>query len=224
MAEIAESGGGGKSHGKRRAKKQSTHIDMTPMVDLACLLITFFMLTSAFSKPKSMNIVFPEKPKPGEITEAPEIDDRRALHVILTADDRVLWYAGLADPTAASLPTLQETDFSAEGIRRILLERNKDLFAQIQELDLNVLEGTLDVPADSVEVLKRELKTNDNTGPIVLIKATDNVRYKNMVDIIDEMAITNIARYAIVDINVVELKMVQNFFAAEARGGASSNK
>jgi len=64
--------------------------------------------------------------------------------------------------------------------------------------------------------------TEDRVGPIVLIKATEGVRYKNMVDIIDEMAITNIARYSIVDINTVELKMVQNFFAAEARAGAAS--
>lgn len=60
MAEIIQEEKGAKG-AKKRAKKHSTHIDMTPMVDLMCLLITFFMLTTAFSKPKVMEIVLPEK-------------------------------------------------------------------------------------------------------------------------------------------------------------------
>jgi biopolymer transport protein ExbD len=59
MAEIQQSGGGGDS--KKRAKKQSTRVDMTPLVDLAFLLLTFFVLTSTFSKPKVLRMIFPEK-------------------------------------------------------------------------------------------------------------------------------------------------------------------
>jgi len=226
MAEIQESGGGGGSHkGKRRAKKMSVNVDMTPMVDLMCLLITFFMLTAAFSKPKSMEILFPEKLRPDEQANAPQIDKDRAFHIILTNNDRILWYEGLADPTEAQLPTIHETDFSAQGIRQILLQRNKDLFEKMQDIDNDVTTGALDVPTDSVNAIKRQLRNEDKLGPIVLIKATDNVRYKNMVDIVDEMAITNIARYSIVDLNSVEQVMVQRFFAAlAASGGASSNK
>ncbi|MBN1159350.1 MAG: biopolymer transporter ExbD [Bacteroidales bacterium] len=222
MAEIAETGG--QQHkGKKRAKKHSTHIDMTPMVDLACLLITFFVLTSAFTKAKVMEIVYPERQEEGEESNAPQISERRAFHIILTENDRILWYAGRADPTRETLPTLYETDYSADGIRRILLERNKSLFTQIQEMEEAVLEGRLDVPRDSINAMRRQMMTDDDVGPIVLIKATDGVRYKNMVDIVDEMAITNIARYSIVDINEVEKVMVRRFFAAESSGAASSN-
>lgn len=222
MAQIAESGGGSKHKGKKRIKKHSTVIDMTPMVDLMCLLITFFMLTSAFTKSKVMEIVFPEKQEEGEESNAPQIDDSRAFHVILTDNDRVLYYEGLADPTKDALPTLYETDFSADGIRRVLLLRNRPLFEQIYTMNQGVFTGELDLSNDSVAALKRQMMTDDRVGPIVLIKATDGVRYKNMVDIIDEMAITEIARYSIVDINDVERLMVRRFNAAGGTGGASS--
>lgn len=217
MAEIADTGG--QQHkGKKRAKKQSTHIDMTPMVDLACLLITFFVLTSAFTKAKVMEVVYPEKLDAEEQENAPQVAESKAFHIILTKDDRILWYAGRADPTRASLPTLYETDFSANGIRKVLLERNKSLYTQLKELEDAVLRKELDVPRDTVEAMRRRMMIADESGPTVLIKATDGVRYKNMVDIIDEMAITEIASYAIVDINHVEEVMVQRFFAAESGG------
>jgi len=203
MAEIiANEGGHGKKKGKARAKKHGTHIDMTPMVDLACLLLTFFMLTTAFSKPKVMEIVLPEKADKN--VKQPELDKDRALHVILIEGDKVLWYNGLADPSKPPLPTLTETDFSADGIRRVLLQRNKDLFIEIEEMNKNVTEGKLEIPRDSVASRRKKMMTADKKGPVVLIKAAENVKYKNIVDIIDEMAICNVARYALVDINPVE--------------------
>ncbi len=206
---------------KARAKKHGTHIDMTPMVDLACLLLTFFMLTTAFSKPKVMEIVLPEKADKN--IKQPELDKDRALHVILIEGDKVLWYNGLADPSKPPLPTLTETDFSDDGIRRVLLQRNKDLFIEIEEMNKDVTEGKLELPRDSVTARRKKMMTADKKGPVVLIKAAENVKYKNIVDIIDEMAICNIARYALVDINPVEKKMVADFLASQA-SGATSNK
>ena len=206
MAEIIANEGGGKKKGKRRAKKHSTHIDMTPMVDLTCLLLTFFMLTTAFSKPKVMEIVLPDKDQ--KIKDQQKIPKWRTLNIILDENDRVFWYNGIADPTKPPIPTLEESDYSKDGIRKILLNRNKILFKEIESLNKSVTKGKVAISRDSLTRSIRELKKEDKVGPIVLIKATDKAKYKNMVDIIDEMAITNIARYAIVDINTFEKRLL----------------
>jgi biopolymer transport protein ExbD len=193
------------------------------MVDLACLLLTFFMLTTAFAKAKVMEIVLPEKPKDNVKIDAPEVDKDRALNIILISGDKVIWYNGLADPSKPPLPTLNETDFSDEGIRRVVLQRNKDLFVKVEEMNKAVVEGTLKLPRDSIEARRKKMYTDDTKGPVILIKAADDVKYRNIVDIIDEMAICNVARYALVDINAVEKKMVADYLVAKA-SGATSNK
>lgn len=219
MAEIIGNEGG-KQKGKKRSKRHSAHIDMTPMVDLFCLLLTFFMLTTTMSKPKVMEIILPERTK--DPTNAPQIDDRRALNIILIENNRVLWYNGLADPTKESLPTLNETNYSDDGIRQVLLQRNKELFTQVYEMNQGIIDGTLDIPKDSIASRKRKMYNEDRTGPVVLIKAGEKVKYNNIVDIIDEMSITSIARYALVDINIVEKKMVADYLASNPSGAASN--
>ncbi|HAH23091.1 MAG TPA: biopolymer transporter ExbD [Prolixibacteraceae bacterium] len=206
MAEIVQEEGQ-KGKGKRKAKKHGTHIDMTPMVDLACLLLTFFMLTTAFNKPKVMEIILPEKPKENE--KPPELDKSRALNILLIDNDKILWYDGLADPSK-TLPVLTETDFSKDGIRKVLLMRNKELFAKVNRMNTDVKEGKLKIPRDTLEARTKHLYKEDKSGPIVLIKAADGVKYRNIVDIIDEMAISNVARYTLVDINPVEKMMVKS--------------
>ena len=216
MAEIVQEEGH-KGKGKKKAKKHGTHIDMTPMVDLACLLLTFFMLTTAFNKPKVMEIILPEKPKENE--KPPELDKSRALSIILFEEDKVLWYSGLADPSK-ELPVLTETNFTKDGIRKVLLQRNKDLFMSITQMNKDVVDGKIKLPRDSIEGRIKRFYKADKSGPIVLIKAADGVKYRNVVDIIDEMAITNIARYSLVDINSVEKTMVQNYISSKSSGTA----
>lgn len=219
MAEIIqnESHGGGK---KKRVKKHGTHIDMTPMVDLACLLLTFFMLTTAFNKPKVMQIILPEERNKDDI--APEISETRALNLILIGNDKILWYNGIADPTKPPLPVLNVTDFSKDGIRKLLLQRNKDLYKKIALFKKDVIEGKIEMPQDSVESRILEMMRDDKVGPIVLFKATDEAKYRNFVDIMDEMVITNVRRNSLVDINPVEKMMVRNFLIANPSVAASN--
>ena len=200
----------GKKGGKRRAKKHSTRIDMTPMVDLMCLLITFFMLTTAFSKPKVMVITMPEKDKKNKPKDQPQISAFRTLNIILTGDDKIYYYMGNANPKKPPLPTMVKTDFSKDGLRKILLEKNKALFTKIFEYRDKRITGKLVVADTTADNEIKRMKKEDKEGPIVLIKADEGAKYKDIVGVIDEMAICNIASYAVVDLNSVEMDMLKN--------------
>src|SRR5512140_230425 len=163
MAEIIQEE---KGKGKKKAKKHAPHIDMTPMVDLMCLLITFFMLTTAFSKAKVMEIILPEKIKDPTKQEAPRIAASRTLNIILGPDNKVYTYPGNVKPEEYnSLPPLNLTDFSPTGIRQILLERNRTLAKKIEEFNQQVIAGKINLPPDSVRARISKLKTIDDTGP-----------------------------------------------------------
>ena len=81
-------------------------------------------------------------------------------------------------------------------------KRSISLTMMLQQVKLNI-------PRDSVQSAIRKLKSDDDTGPIVLIKAYKTANYGNFVDILDEMSIIGIARYTFVDINWIEEKMVE---------------
>src|SRR4028119_1861504 len=118
MAEIQQQADSGKG-GKKRAKKMSTKIDMTPMVDLAFLLLTFFMLTTTFNKPNVMQLTMPVKEKNPE--EQSQIKASDAFTIIMGEANKLYYYEGLL--AADVKPELKVSDYSAEGIRKVLLER-----------------------------------------------------------------------------------------------------
>ncbi|GAB3240566.1 biopolymer transporter ExbD [Hymenobacter seoulensis] len=170
MAEIQQQADSGKG-GKKRAKKMSTKIDMTPMVDLAFLLLTFFMLTTTFSKPTVMEVAMPVKPKPTD-PEPPAIKASNALTLLLGENNKLYYYDGLLSSTTK--PELKLSGYDANGIRKVLLQRrsNKDL--------------------------------------VVLIKPDEKSNYKNMVDILDEMNITETKKYALVPIAKPDQELIKS--------------
>ena len=167
MAELGGGGGGGKKGGKVRSKKSSTRIDMTPMVDLAFLLLTFFVMTTTLNKPQTMEITMPEKPK--EEDKQPMVNEKRVLTLVLGENDKIYWYLGITDPK------VDVTSFSNEGVRKLLLRENK----QIKEM-------------------------------VVLVKPSDQSRYKNVVDILDELTISDVQRFALVEITDVDKELIKD--------------
>jgi biopolymer transport protein ExbD len=185
-------------HKKVRAKKSSTHIDMTPMVDLAFLLLTFFMLTTTFSKPKTMEIVMPVKPDKPEV----ELKINNAVTVLLGDKNRIFWYYGEFKPETQ----LEETDWSPKGIRKILLEKNAYANEKIKDLEKKLLKG--EIP-DSVFKKQRVEIEGEKPALFVLIKTDDKAKYKNVIDVLDECNITNVGKYALVDMMTKELELMQ---------------
>ncbi len=178
MAQIEESGGGGKGK-KGKGKKHAPSVDMTPMVDLAFLLITFFMLTTTFSKPQTMQLNMPDKT---DTKEKQESKASESLTLLLAKDDKVLWFQGLPEEAK-----LAETDYSSEGLRKLIMEK-------------------------TVQVGKNEKGENKI---VIIIKPLDESKYKNVVDVLDEMNITVSQRYAIVDLIPAEKELVTKYQASK---------
>ncbi len=204
MADL-NTGDGGGGHGKKgkvRAKKSSTKIDMTPMVDLAFLLLTFFMLTTTFSKPQTMEINMPVKD--GEKTP---VAASTAMTIILSEKNRVYYYFGIEDPK------VEVTNFGPDGIRKVLLERNQKTIQQVAALKKKFEAQPIepkDKPAKEKELKKEINKVKSAKDALmVLIKTDDKAKYKNVVDILDEMSITNVGKYALVDVSPAELELVK---------------
>ncbi|MBS1647027.1 MAG: biopolymer transporter ExbD [Bacteroidetes bacterium] len=205
MAEIADDGGGHKKGGKKRAKKQSTRIDMTPMVDLGFLLLTFFVLTSTFSKPKSMEISFPA-PIDNQ-TKPPEV--KNGITLILTKDNRIFYYKGQFNapnnPDGKPATELSETTFSSGGLHKILLEMNTYANDEIAKLETKVKNRQL---ADTAfKRLAMDAK-GDKRSLTALVKTDDQATYKNVVDAVDELNVCLVGKYVIVDMTAPEYALL----------------
>ncbi|MCU0438378.1 MAG: biopolymer transporter ExbD [Raineya sp.] len=178
MADIDTSSGGGK---KKGPKKVSTKVDMTPMVDLAFLLITFFMLTTTFNTPKIMQVIMPDKTE-----KKPENKDQAEgrCSVILLGDekDALYWYQVIKDQK----PELQQLPYNNNQIRDFLMKKKKEAISY----------GSC------------------NKQFTVVLKFKDKASYKNMVDLLDEMAIVGVSRYGIQDLEENDTKLIDAYKGA----------
>lgn len=163
------------SGGKVRSRKLTSRVDLTAMVDLAFLLITFFMLTTSLSKPKSMDLLMPERKG-----EPSHFAADRTMSILIGDNNKAYCYMGYLTET-----TPKEITLGTRELRHELAARNKEILAN---------------SATSGKPRK---------GIIVLIKPGKKSNYGNLVDVLDEMAIADVATYAIADLDEKEIKIVE---------------
>ena len=174
MAELDTSGGGKKGKGKVRSKKASTRVDLTAMVDLAFLLITFFMLTTTLAKPQAMDLTMPDKDE--KTHDQLPVAASRTMTVLLGSKNKLEWFVGEPGKVAPNVD-----GYGKEGIRKVLLENSqriksqygKDMFVVISPSDksnykdlVNILDeikiadiqsyGIVDITPLGVDLLKRD--------------------------------------------------------------------
>jgi biopolymer transport protein ExbD len=171
MAEMDTSGGGGhkKGPGVKKAKKLSTRVDLTPMVDLGFLLITFFIFTTTMSQPTGMKLNLPKDTDKPE--EQNKVKESGVLTLLLGKNDQVYYYEGTLAPDASNLKTSNFKDIRSE-------------------------------------ILSKK-KSTDPKDFVVVIKPDADCTYKNVVDMLDEMLINDVKRYATVEISPVEYQLIQ---------------
>lgn len=204
MAEIEAGGGGGKHKGGKKRKKLSTRVDFTPMVDLGFLLITFFMLTTSMNKPQTMEINMPVEKKDDNMPVKASL----AITLLLTKEDKIVYY--FVDEKTGEPMTPEITDYSKGGIRAVLLRENKLRNPNVDSIPIykDMLNKGI-ITQDAFKAHATDIKSYKD-GLIVVIKATDKARYNNLVDILDEMLICNVGRYAVVkDILPQEIDMLK---------------
>ncbi|SDE66743.1 biopolymer transporter ExbD [Riemerella columbipharyngis] len=159
MAEVQVQDKGEKG-GKVRSKKQNTRVDMTPMVDLGFLLITFFMFTTTFSKPNVMDLGLPAKPKKNQPKPPPtEIDLTNSITVIIGKNNKIYYHQ--TDKDGLNVSSLQESNYDREGITKVIEDaksRAKDqskFTVIIEPTDDAVYKNFVDI-LDDMAVLKNE--------------------------------------------------------------------
>lgn len=187
MAEMDTSSSGGhkKGPGVKKGKKLSTRVDMTPMVDLGFLLITFFVFTTTMAKPKTMEINMPYKDENKPQEDKSKVKESTAMTVLLSKDHRIYYYEGIgSDPTKP--PQVQVTYFkNKNGIRDAIIAKKQ-----------------------KVDALKQQGVLTATDNATILIKPDDNSTYDDLVNILDEMSINDVKVYAIVDITPVDKEFI----------------
>lgn len=211
-AEVQESGG---KRGKSKQKKITVRVDFTPMVDMNMLLITFFMLCTTLSKPQTMEISMPSNDK--SITEQQKsmVKASQAITLLLGADNKLYYYEG--EPNYKDYTSLKETSYTPDGIRSILLQKNVAAVNKVRALKLQKLD--LKISEEEYRKQVSEIKSGKDT-PTVIIKATDDASYKNLIGALDEMQICNIGKYVITDIAEADEFLIKNY---DAKGELSQN-
>ena len=210
---------------KSRQKKQQIRVDFTPMVDMMMLLITFFMLCTTLAKPQTMELSMPTNDKNIEDNDKTVTKASYTITIFVTADNQIYYVEGMPkydDPTC-----LKKTTWGKEGIRKVLTshvtEDGTQPILEVRKAKLKLDELKDKTPtmtqAQYDERLKA-IKKGDIDGKqietmTIIIKATDNSSYLNLVDALDEMQICSVGKYVIDKINDQDKKLLEEAHVKE---------
>ncbi len=182
MAELDTSGGGHKKGpGVKKGKKLSTRVDLTPMVDLGFLLITFFIFTTTMSQPTALKLFLPDD----KVTEEDQNKAKESgvLTILMGADNHIYYYEGQLKSDGSNFLS---ASFNGENsIRDVILKKKADVRSRSRDAE------------------------NPYKDFVVVIKPSADCNYKNVIDILDEMAINVVKKYALVDISDGESQLVK---------------
>lgn len=175
--DTSSGGGHKKGPGVKKPKKLSTRVDLTPMVDLGFLLITFFVFTTTMSKPTVMKM---NEPKDEKVEDQMKVKESAVMTILLGKEDQIYYYMGTLTAEGASQ---QFKSSSFKDIRQIILDKKRA-----------VPDG---------DKLKSDL--------MYIIKADKESKFKNIIDILDEMSINAIppGHYAEVDMTDTEAELIK---------------
>lgn len=155
---------------KVRSRKANLRVDLTAMVDLAFLLITFFIMTTTLNKPKAMDVAMP-------VGESEPVPQSRTMTICLGKNNQAMYYLGTADKPiiAATL-----TNYSSNGLRH------------------------------AINQTREYVQQTTGKAMIVVIKPSNSSVYEDMVNTLDEMAISNVQQYALADIAPQDIAMMKS--------------
>ena len=169
MAEITKPEASQKKAGVKRLSKRTTRVDLTPMVDLGFLLITFFIFTTSMSEPKVTKLILPND---DGLTQDMPVKESATLTLIIGDQNKVTYYEGQFNQEGKNLKYADEEDIRSIIHDKKLKTPKKDLF--------------------------------------IIIKATNNANYGNIINLLDEMVINDVGSYAFVDLTNEERSIVAN--------------
>jgi biopolymer transport protein ExbD len=197
MAEILT---GNTENRKGRRKPVMMRLDMTPLVDLAFLLLTFFILSTTLSVKRMLPVNYPKEqgaPLP--------IDNSRAMTFLLGEEEQSLfYYTGVFNADSNSVIAV---DVLKGEFEKLIREKNAAVIAEMSELKKDFLSGQ--ITEENYLKQARAIKNENPDAPYFLIKTADKTKYQHLVSLLDKLNKNEASQYAVQDMSPQEKQVLQ---------------